>query len=430
MQKFILNFALLGGLVAPLCAAAAPAALVTNGLDAGSGSLRAALESGATRVIIKPEVSNIVLETPLTYDGTEPLRIFGSDQVISWSSALPTAVPSTVPSGGDGPLLHVSKGANLYVSRLAFEGPGGYSIENQGGGKGIFVEVPEDRQGQVKVQLRAVSISNTGNHGLHIRDCNDDACGAGQGAAGTGSPASMILRLTDVHVDGVGFGKQDADGVRVDDRGDGDILLVATNSTFSNVGGDGIELDEGDEGTVKVNVRNSQFDSNGAYCFDYDGDGPFDPISVDPACNDDGDPDVDDAFDIDEAGGGGIEGIIRNVEVVDNYDEGLDFDSAGEGPGNFVDLRVIKILASGNADEGIKVSEEGDASVLVSMRFIDAEGDVEVEEEGNGDLEVILKNSVIGDDLKLSEKDDGIGTAKLRWTVVGDELDFDNVDEI
>jgi hypothetical protein len=41
--------------------------------------------------------------------------------------------------------------------------------------------------------------------------------------------------------------------------------------------------------------------------------------------------DVDDAFDVDEAGDGSVEGFVRNKYVVDNYDEGLDFDEEDDG---------------------------------------------------------------------------------------------------
>ena len=122
--------------------------------------------------------------------------------------------------------------------------------------------------------------------------------------------------------------------------------------------------------------------------------------------------------------------MIANVDIVDNYDEGLDFDTEGDDGDNFVDFDLVNIYAAGNADEAIKVSEEGNASVLVSMRAIEVEGDVEVEEEDAGDLDVSVSGSTIGDDLKLSEEGEGTGTAKLRGTTVGDELDFNNVDEI
>jgi len=390
---------------------------VTSGADDGPNSLREALESGVTKIIIKRSVSRITLTQPLIYDGIAPLKIKGSGQVIDGSEL------------GDGEaIFQVTEGANLSISKLAFEGAGDFDITNRGGGKGIFVQVPEDREGLVSLKLTKVSVSGTGNHGVHVSDCSiGDDCGAGQGGGGDGSPASIFVRLNKVTINDAGFGKQDADGFRVDDRGEGDIIFNVTNSTFANVGGDGIELDEGDEGSVLINVRNTTFDSNGAYCSDEFVEAP---ISVDPSCNDDGDPDVDDAFDIDEAGPGGISGIIIKADIVDNFDEGLDFDTEGEGADNFVDLDLVNIFAAGNADEGIKVSEEGNASVVVNMRAIDVEGDVEVEEEGDGDLHVTLRGSTIGDDLKLSQEDPGVGTVKLRGTSVGDELDFENVSEI
>jgi hypothetical protein len=71
----------------------------------------------------------------------------------------------------------------------------------------------------------------------------------------------------------------------------GDIRLSVTNSTLQFVGGDGIELDEGGAGDVLGNVRNSLIDSKGAYCADTDGeDGPFDPLALNLACNDDRKP--------------------------------------------------------------------------------------------------------------------------------------------
>ena len=419
MRKNALSLAIVASLAAPLTAFSAPPAVVTNGLDSGLGSLRDALDSGATKIMIKPSVNEIFVEKPLVYDSDEPLTIIGSGQVISWDTGVVTDVD---PSDA---LLYVSEGADLSISKLSFQGLGGYSIENQGGGKGIFVRVPKERVGQVSVNLNEVSVRDTGNHGVHVRDCPDDDCSAGQGGGGAGSLASISVRLTSVEIDGVGFGKQDADGVRVDDRDEGDIHLTVTNSTFQNVGADGIELDEGDAGSVFVSVRNTVFENNGAYCLAVD-----EEFELDPDCDDDGDPDVDDAFDIDEAGPGGISGMIANVDVVDNYDEGLDFDTEGDDGDNFVDLDLVNIYAAGNADEAIKVSEEGNASVLVSMRAIEVEGDVEVEEEDAGDLEVSVSGSTIGDDLKLSEEGKGTGTAKLRGTTVGGELDFNNVDEI
>ncbi|MAT50491.1 MAG: hypothetical protein CMK32_04820 [Porticoccaceae bacterium] len=411
MNKKTMHLSIIAALALPLTGIAAPATLVSDEV-----SLRAALDAGQSHIIVSPGTGNISVTEPLVYGGEAMLKLDGHGLVIN---------------AGDlagQPVLHLSNGADADLSDLSIVGPGGYSIENTGGGKGIFVEVPETREGIVNVKLTNVLVSNTGNHGVHISDCSlGDDCGGGQGGGGDGSPASIHVELTNVTIDGAGFGKQDADGIRVDDRGDGGIVFNATGSTFVNVGGDGVELDEGNEGDVQINVRNSHFENNGAYCSDEFVD---DPLALDPACNDDGDPDVDDAFDIDEAGPGSILGNVTNVDIIANYDEGLDFDSEGEGSNNAIDLDFINIYARNNADEAIKVSEEGGASVRVYMRNIDIGGDVEVEEEDEGDLQVSINASRIGDDLKLSEEGDGNGNVKLRGTTIDDDKDFNNIDEI
>jgi len=419
LKRKILSMAMLACLATPIAAYAADKAVVTTKKNAGPGSLRAALASGANIIVIKKNVGNIRVKSPLTYTGSEPLRITGRGQ-------------SVIGHDGTGPILHITNGADLEVSNLDFQGPGGFSIQNQGGGKGIFVEVPASREGTVSVKLSNLTVSGTGNHGVHLSDCElGDDCGAGQGEdEGKGSPASMFMQLHNVTIDGVGFGKQDADGVRIDDRGRGDIIFNATGSTFQDVGADGVEADEGGKGTVYTNVNNSKFLRNGAYCADTDDDGPFDPIALDPKCDDDGDPDVDDAFDIDEAGPGGIVGVVANVDIVDNFDEGLDFDTEGDSGPNGVRLDLVDIRASGNADEGIKVSEEGKASVRVRLISVDVEGDIEVEEENDGNLRVLLKGSEVGDDLKLSESDAGDGSVRIRNSTIGDEKDFNDITEL
>lgn len=386
-----------------------PLGLVTNGNDSGAGSLRDALEHGKSKIVIHRSVDTIEIESPLVWGHHKSLKIIGTGQVISGDN-------------GSEPLLEITEGANLSLKSLEFVGPGGYSILNQGGGKGIFVNVPDNRKGTVFLSLNDVIVRNTGNHGVHVSDCSlGDDCGAGQGGGGEGSDASVTVWLNNVTIDGAGYGKQDADGIRVDDRGPGDINLFANNITMVNVGGDGIELDEGNEGSVAVWMNRASFRDNGAYCSD---EFVEDPIAIDPNCNDDGDPDVDDAFDIDEAGPGGIWGVISNADLFHSYDEGLDFDTEGEGDGNFVDLKLVNIVGADNADEAIKASEEGDASVYVDMLHISIVGDVEVEEEDDGDLSVGIFASSISDDLELSEKGGGNGTVKLRNTTVGDDKDY------
>jgi len=51
-------------------AEAAPAYQVTSGNDIGAGSLREALQSGASNIVILPQVSAIGIHSTLEYTGT------------------------------------------------------------------------------------------------------------------------------------------------------------------------------------------------------------------------------------------------------------------------------------------------------------------------------------------------------------------------
>lgn len=271
-------------------------------------------------------------------------------------------------------------------------------------------------------------MSNVGDHGVHVSDCDLEVCDSGGGGSGDGSPASIDARLVNVTIDDVGYGGFDADGFRIDDRGDGDIRFEAVDSTFINVGADGFELDEGDDGDVIVEVRNSVSGSNGGYC------APIDPAVTpyaDPTCVEDDDGelvlDLDDGFDIDEAGNGSLLGSIRNIWISYNLDEGLDFDEEGA---DGIDVVLVGIEAWGNGDEGIKLSEEDDGDVTAKLRSVTAteNGDdgMQIEEEGEGNLEVTVNGSVSFDNkpgkagLKVEESDAGDGTLKVRGSDLGD----------
>ena len=88
-------------------------AFVYNGHNDGPGSLRAALERGASTVIIKPWVSTIDVSETLVYSGRKTLKIIGTGQTIDGADIV-----------GDGAILEISKGANLYVRKPTFGGRG------------------------------------------------------------------------------------------------------------------------------------------------------------------------------------------------------------------------------------------------------------------------------------------------------------------
>jgi hypothetical protein len=453
--------AVVAGFVFATASAVAAPALVTNGNDEGPGSLRAALESGANEIVITGSVRTIETESTLEYTGREPLIIRGGK--------------ATIQPSGDFTVLAITEGADLTVSNLSIAGIGGFDVENQGvgQGKGIFVDVfgaEVPRSDTVKVVLRNVNVFDVAYHGVHISDCSGgDACGSGQSGDGNGTDASIRLVLKGVKVDGVGYGVFDADGVRVDERGDGDIVAKITRSKFLNVGADGVELDESGDGNVKVSMRNSSFNFNGGYCAPID---PNLPDPADPLCVEDDDGelvlDLDDGIDIDEGDGGSVWVKARNIKLLENLDEGFDFDEAGDGD---IDLDLVRIRGDMNSDEAIKASEEdagdieadlrairvtdtqnndgieleetGDGDMFAALRAVRATGSgdgsgVEIVQLGGGELEVSVKGSVITDNskdnLKVESFDDddgdevGTGTLKVRGSKIEDIVT--NVDEI
>lgn len=411
---------------------------VTNGNDSGDGSLRDALLSGATVIKIGAGVDTIQTESGLVYNGSDSLKVIGSGQTIDSSSH-------------QDDILTVSAGADTVIRNLTFDGGGNYSIFNQGGGKGIFVDVPETRTGDVVLKLVKVTVKGVGDHGIHVSDCDAVPCGAGGGGGGDGSPASIKATLKNVIIDDVGFGNFDADGLRIDDRGDGGIDFKAKNSVFINVGADGVELDEGNDGDVSINVLNSFFKFNGAYCAPIDLSDfpeteeevepedapPFEPTADDRCVEWDETEyvlDLDDGFDIDEAGDGSILGKVRHSHLSYNDDEGLDLDE--EDDGGF-DIRLVQLDAIDNGDEGIKISEEDGGDINANLVAVTAIGNsddgIQIEEEDEGDVTARVVRSDAFDNNKdgidISEDGSGSGTLKVRNSNI-DIIDADNVDEI
>lgn len=356
---------------------------VTSDADSGPGTLREALAEGATNIRLTSRVGNILIDSTLVYSDPAPLRISGRGQTIVANN-----------TGDDFTLLEIASGASVAISDVNFDGGGGFNFDNAGDGKGVFVRVPGDRTGVVRVELEDVRVSGVANHGIHVSDCTlGDECGAGSGGAGDGSPASIFMSVNRVSVVDAGNGKFDADGIRIDERNEGDIIFHARSSRFAEVGADGVELDEGNAGDVSVDVRNVIFEENGAYCLPA-------PLDVAEPCVEDDDGelvlDLDDAFDIDEAGPGWLLGSVVNALVTDNLDEGLDFDT--EGPGG-ADIEIRRVVAAGNGDEGVKLSQgQGDSSNvnLVGLVITDNGNDgIQIEaEDGDGTVHVIFSNSV------------------------------------
>ncbi len=461
MTRFLGATALALSLAAP---GNAETYIVTSPANAGEGTLRAALAAAAsvgdgTDIIFIQTDQDITLTAPLIYDGIDDLEIIGQRQAIRAAS--------------DFALLTTTRATRLEIDRLRFIGPGNFSIEDQGpnGAPGILVDVPEGVIGNVHVRLQSVGISGTAGHGLHISDCTlAEACGGGEGGAGGGSDAGVILELLNVAVEDTANGRFDADGIRVDERGPGSIQFDAVGLRVNNVGADGVELDEGQDGHVLVTVSGGGFVRNGAYCdpelltpfMPEQDEGEFDegttasdaipgPIveSPDDGCferevdlYDDGSVeayefsiDVDDGFDIDEDGPGDIVATFTGTSMLENYDEGFDFDEAGAG---HVEANFISIFAAENVDDAIKISEEGPGDVIgtVTTTEVISNGGVGIvyEEEDGGDLQlVILRSATVGNDggelgIEAVQDGDGAGFVSIIDTEVADGIEVDGAE--
>ena len=160
---------------------------------------------------------NINIDSSLVYAGVGPLTIEGEGY------KRPTIVGS-----GDFDLLQVK--TDLNIKNVDFKGPGSFSINSRSvqsiPGKGIYVDIPDTATGVVKVELKEVTVSDVANHGVHISDCSTETCGNGNTGDGEGSEASVYAILKNVIISNVGLGKFDGDGVRVDERGDGEFINI------------------------------------------------------------------------------------------------------------------------------------------------------------------------------------------------------------
>lgn len=370
---------------------------VTAGGDAGAGTLRDALEQASTdatvnAISIKQDVGTIELDDSLVYSGEQALSIKGGGAVIQ-----PLAGQE-----GDFDLLVASGGADLAIRDLVFAN----------GSDGIFVELPADAVGTLKVSLNRVTLRDNAEFGLHIDDQSpsDDPLDT----TGSDSDAGIVLDLRHSVVTGNGTGELDRDGVRVDDGGAGGITARVVHTHIDSNGGDGLELDERGDGDVHLTVRHSTFDGNGFY----------------------NTADLDDGLDVDEADGGSLWASLVDASLSGNYDQGLDLDEGNDGS-FFLSLRHIH--ANDNIKEGVKANEDGDGSLIASLIAVESNGSqteegVVLGEEDAGNLAALLVGVTANGNQKegvdISEDGDGnLAAALVRVTTEGNFDDGIHLEE-
>jgi len=346
-------------------------------------SLQAAIANANTdssvNKIVFARNANINLSAPVIYTGSQDLMVFGRGAVVDGSAAGSFVLDNDLTAVTEDGTLVFNTAGNLTIKNL--------NVVNSAT-RGIVVNIPETAEGDdISVSLNKVSITGSALYGLHVDD-NADEFDDGT----SGSAIGVDLRIIGSTFTGNGTGAIDFDGVRVDERGEGDINSFIMATTIDGNGGDGIELDEAGAGDVDATMVKVSIDNNGFY---------------NPA-------DLDDGFDIDEADDGDINVKLIKVTANNNMDEGLDFDEAGEGD---VVAKIMSVVASGNTDEGIKIDEEDAGNVMAKLVKVTASdnGDdsVQVTELGEGKIKAKL--------IKVKAENNAKYGIKMEQWVVEDE---------
>lgn len=337
-------------------------------------SLRAAIEAAnldsSIEKIIFDKNAYISLNAPVIYTGTQAIKLVGKGATIDGSSAGSFVLDSDLTAITEDGTLVFNTAADVTVRNL--------TIKNSAT-RGLVINIPEDADQQdIDVKLNNVSIQDSALFGLHIDDNADEF---DDGVAG--SAIGIDLKIINSNFTGNGTGAIDFDGVRVDERADGDINALIVNTHIDGNGGDGIELDEAGNGDVEATMINVTINDNGFY----------------------NEEDLDDGFDIDEADEGDIEVKLVRVSANNNMDEGLDFDEAGDGD---VELKLRHVETLNNTDEGIKADEEDAGDIEAKLKHVQVieNGDdgIQFTELGEGKIEATLKQVEANDNAKYGVK--------------------------
>ncbi len=337
-------------------------------------SLRVAIEaanfdSSIEKIVFKKNAL-IELSAPVIYTGSQSLKLVGKGAIIDGSNAGSFTLDDDLTAVTEDGTLVFNTAGDITIRNL--------TVANSAT-RGVVINIPEHAEGDdTQIKLRNVNIIDSALFGLHIDD-NADEFDDGT----TGSDIGIDLKITHSNFIGNGTSAIDFDGVRVDERGEGDINALITHTHIDGNGGDGIELDEAGHGDVEATMINVSINNNGFY----------------------NEEDLDDGFDIDEADDGDIDVKLIRVSANHNMDEGLDFDEAGNGD---IELKLRHVEANNNSDEGIKADEEdaGDIDVKFSHTNITANGDdgIQLTELGQGEIEGSLKNITAKDNSKYGIK--------------------------
>ena len=350
---------------------------MANANDSGPGSFRAAIDrananSAVTTIQFIGRVSTIALQQTVWFNGPQNLTINGTGAILDGTNA-------------DGPAFRTTGGGDLTVVNL--------TVRNAPA-EGIAIEVPSSATGTVRVKLRDVEIIDNAGHGVLVNDQDDPAtpvdrrriCGVAStslssarvsSATATACPIAMVFASTRA--------------VKVISRSP---CCSRSPRTMRQTASRSTSVANGD---VRLEMFGTRIRRNGKF---------------DPA-------DLDDGFDIDEAGDGSVLGSVMLSEANDNYEEGFDFNENDAG-----DLRVDMLLveASRNGEEGIDYEEDDDfaggGDLVTTMDLVKTNGNrggdagLKIREKGEGSLDVTLKGVEASNNLAggISVREDAVGT--------------------
>ena len=354
--------------------------------------------------------AKIQLTSPIIYTGQQALLIEGNNAEINGEKAgksegfYDDVEKITTVRTQDGSLMF-NTAANISINNLSV-------VKSHT--RGIVITIPVEAKGDDAIlSLNNVSVLDSRLYGLHIDD-NSSELDDGD----IGADIGVHLQISHSQFINNGTGAIDFDGIRVDERGNGDITADIVDTQISHNGGDGIELDEGGSGDVKASMINVVLDENGFY----------------------NETDLDDAFDIDEAGAGELDVKLINVTLTSNKDQGLDFDEEGAGDANVL---LYNVNATNTLKEAIKIDEEDAGSIHANLFKVNvkkgSDDGIQLTELGEGKIQALLSDVQATDNKKYGmniqqwvvedekQQIELLGLVKLQNVVLSDNKKDDEI---
>ncbi|MCC7003631.1 MAG: hypothetical protein IT357_15850 [Gemmatimonadaceae bacterium] len=239
---------------------------VTNAADAGPGSFRAALEEASADpavvgISFNAGIGDLIPASALTFTGTQALTIDANMAVIVGDQCACDA-------------LVFNTSASVLLSRL--------SVHQVVSGVAIAVNVAESATGTLNVSLNQVHVDASGKHALVVNDLAGSLADTNS-AASAGSAASLRVDIiastfrsiaNDIHPEtGTVYAIADQDAVRINEGGDGDVIVNIRTAEFYQNGGDDVQVDERGNGSVDLRVDGAVFWYTGYFSAVGTGDG-------------------------------------------------------------------------------------------------------------------------------------------------------------